>query len=74
MIKGEIVEFTNPSEDEIGLKFILLEDPDGGRVCAEALVNMVIRPCYILRLSDIRLAAKQDIECLRSQCEQTLVE
>lgn len=55
MKKDDIVEFKEPLEDEIGLKFILLEEPDGGRVLAEALVNMEIRPTYILMLTDIRL-------------------
>ena len=34
MVKGDIVEFKDPQADEMGLEFILLEDPDGGGVLA----------------------------------------
>lgn len=60
MKKGDIVEFKEPLEDEIGLTFILLEDPDGDRVLAEAVVDMEIRPTYILKLIDIRLILCED--------------
>lgn len=55
MKKGDLVEFINPMQDEIGLKFILLEEPDKDRVLAEAMVDMVIRPSYVLRIDDIKL-------------------
>lgn len=60
MKKGDLVEYINPLQDEIGLKFILLEEPDGGRVLAEALVDMVIRPSYVLGIDDIRIISKND--------------
>lgn len=53
--KGDLVEFRNPMQDEIGLKFVLLENPDNDRVLAEAVVDMIIRPSYVLRIDDIKL-------------------
>ena len=55
MKKGDLVEYKNPLPDEKGLTFILLEEPDDGRVLTEALVNMVIKPSYILNISEIQL-------------------
>lgn len=56
MRKGDLVEYKDPLPDEEGLKFILLEDPDGERVLAEAVVDLVIRPSYILQVSDIKMS------------------
>ena len=53
MKKGDTVEYKSPMPDEIGIKFILLEEPDGGRVLAEAIVDFVIRPSYVLNISEI---------------------
>ena len=55
MKKNDIVEYKKPLLDEIGVKFILLEEPDGGRVLVEAIVDMEIRPTYILNVSDLKL-------------------
>ena len=62
MVKGDIVEFTKQMEDELGLKFILLENPDGGRVLAEAVVDMAIRPSYILRVDEIKVVTNVEKE------------
>jgi hypothetical protein len=59
MKKGDVVEFVDPLPEEKGLKYLLLEDPDGGRVLAEAIVEMVIRPTQILKLSEIRSVTEE---------------
>lgn len=53
--KGAIVRYKRPMADEIGTTFLLLEEPDGGRVLAEALVNLPIRPTLILQVSEIEV-------------------
>lgn len=60
MTKGELVELRNPQQDEVGLRFILLEDPDSGRVLAEAVVDMAIRPSYILRVDEIKVVSSKE--------------
>lgn len=59
MKKGDLVEYKNPLPDEKGLRLILLEEPDGGRVLAEAVVNMVIKPSYILNISEIQIVKSE---------------
>jgi hypothetical protein len=47
MKKGNIVKFrkaVDPGDEN--LRMILLEDPDGGRVLVESIVDMKIRPTY----------------------------
>lgn len=47
MKKGDIVKFrkaVDPGDED--LRMILLEDPDGGRVLVESVVDMKIRPTY----------------------------
>lgn len=53
--KGAIVRYKRPKPDEIGLTFVLLEEPDGGQVLAEAIVPMTIRPSCILQVSEIEV-------------------
>lgn len=55
MKKGDVVEYKDPLPDEKGLRFLLLENPDGGRVLGEAMVDMAIKPFYILEVSEIKL-------------------
>lgn len=56
MKKGDRVRFKMPSnETEEKERFILLEDPDGGRVLAEGICNLPIRPTTILRIDEIEL-------------------
>jgi len=47
MKKGDVVKFRNVVDagDE-SLRMILLENPDGGRVLVESIVDMKIRPTY----------------------------
>lgn len=52
--KNDIVEYRSPNPDEIGLRFKLIEDPDGDRVLGEAIVPMRIKPTYILKLNEIK--------------------
>lgn len=47
MKKGDIVKFrkaVDPGDEN--LRMILLEDPDGGRVLVESIVDLKIRPTY----------------------------
>lgn len=53
MKQGDVVKFTNPQADEINDRFILLENPDGDRVLAQAIVDMPIRPTYIFRTEEL---------------------
>lgn len=56
MRKGDIVKFRNVVDagDE-DLRMILLEDPDGGRVLVESVVDMNIRPTYRYSVEDLEL-------------------
>lgn len=54
MRKGDIVKFrkvVDPGDES--LRMILLEDPDGGRVLVESLVDMKIRPTSRYNVEDI---------------------
>jgi hypothetical protein len=53
--KGDIVKYKNPFSDEVGLEYVLVEDPDGDRVLGTALVNMIIKPIDVLRIEDIKM-------------------
>lgn len=53
MKKGDIVKFrkaVDPGDED--LRMILLEDPDGGRVLVESIVDMNIRPTYRYNVED----------------------
>jgi len=63
MKKGDIVDFKDPFPEELGLKLLLIEDPDGDRVLAEAMVDLIIRPSYVVEISELRLVL-QDIQPL----------
>ena len=54
MKKGDIVKFRKAVDvgDE-DLRMILLEDPDGGRVLVESIVDMKIRPTYRYSVDDL---------------------
>ena len=56
MKKGNIVKFRNivDAGDE-NLRMILLEDPDGGRVLVESIVDMKIRPTYRYNVEDLEV-------------------
>jgi hypothetical protein len=57
--KGDLVRFKDPMNDnEVKERFILLEDPDGGRVLAEGVCNLPIRPSGVLRVEELELAGK----------------
>lgn len=54
MKKGDIVKFrkaVDPCDED--LRMILLEDPDGGRVLVESVVDMKIRPTYRYNVEDL---------------------
>jgi len=55
--KGDIVKFRNVVDagDE-NLRMILLEDPDGGRVLVESIVDMKIRPTDRYNVDDLELS------------------
>lgn len=56
MKKGDIVKFRNVVDagDE-NLRMVLLEDPDGGRVLVESVVDMQIRPTYRYSIEDLEI-------------------
>lgn len=54
MKKGDIVKFrkaVDPGDED--LRMILLEDPDGGRVLVESVVDMKIRPTFRYNVEDL---------------------
>ena len=54
MKRGDIVKFkkvVEPGDDRIRMR--LLEDPDGGRVLVESLVEMTINPTSIYQVDDL---------------------
>jgi len=56
MKKGDKVRFKTPvDETEEKERFILLEEPDGGRVLAEGICNLPIRPTKVLSVEDIEI-------------------
>lgn len=57
--KGDIVGFKDVVDvgDE-NARMVLLEDPDGGRVKVEDLVDMAIRPTAIYNVEDLVLLEK----------------
>lgn len=57
MKKGEIVKFRNvvdPGDEDI--RMILLEDPDGGRVLVESIVDMNIRPTCRYSIENLEIS------------------
>lgn len=58
MRKGDIVKFRNVVDagDE-NLRMILLEDPDGGRVLVESIVDMKIRPTDRYNVDDLEVCS-----------------
>lgn len=56
MRKGDIVKFrkaVDPGDED--LRMILLEDPDGGRVLVESIVDMKIRPTYRYSIEELEI-------------------
>jgi hypothetical protein len=57
MKKGDFVKLKYPLDhNEEEERFILLEDPDGGRVLVEGVCDLSIRPTRILNIDDLELA------------------
>ncbi|MDD2856966.1 MAG: hypothetical protein PHU01_15730, partial [Desulfuromonadaceae bacterium] len=56
MKKGDLVKFRNivDAGDE-DIRMILLEDPDGGRVLVESIVDMNIRPTHRYSVEDLEI-------------------
>lgn len=55
MKKGDIVKFrkaVDPGDEN--LRMILLEDPDGGRVLIESVVDMKIRPTCRYNIENLK--------------------
>jgi hypothetical protein len=53
---GDIAKFRFPDdEDEARERFLLLEDPDGGRVLVECICPLMIRPTKVLRVEDLEV-------------------
>jgi hypothetical protein len=54
MKKGDVVKFKTPIDpgDEAAM-MILIEDPDGGRVLVQHLVDMAIQPTSIYPVDDL---------------------
>ncbi|WP_214173932.1 hypothetical protein [Geomobilimonas luticola] len=60
MKKGDIVKFrkaVDPGDE--GLRMILLEDLDGGRVLVESIVDMKIRPTYRYNADDLETCSEE---------------
>lgn len=60
MKKGDVVKFRNavdPGDED--LRMILLEDPDGGRVLVESIVDMKIRPTYRYSIEDLEICTNR---------------
>jgi hypothetical protein len=56
MKKGDRVRYKEPlDESEKKDLFILPEEPDGGRVLAEGICDLPIRPTKVLRIDEIEL-------------------
>lgn len=56
MKKGDIVRFiVCIDEDDNNLRFLVLENPDGGRVLVEAIVDMNLRPTYRYNVADLEV-------------------
>jgi hypothetical protein len=52
--KGDLVRFREPLDENEKLeRFVLLEDPDGGRVLGEGVCNLPIKPTKVLRVEEI---------------------
>jgi len=52
--KGDLAKFHTPADDsEAKERFLLLEDPDGGRVLVRCLVDLPIPPTKVLRVEDL---------------------
>ena len=54
MKKGDLVKFNeivDPGDDEV--RMVLLEDPDGGKVLVEALVELQFNPTYVYPIKDL---------------------
>ena len=60
MKKGDVVKFRNivDAGDE-DLRMILLEDPDGGRVLVESVVDMKIRPTCRYSVDDLEVCSDE---------------
>jgi len=56
MKKGNLIKFKEPFDQrEEKERFILLKDPEGGRVLAEGVCNLTVRPTRILNSDDLEL-------------------
>jgi hypothetical protein len=54
MKKGDIVKFKAVvDEGDEKIRMVLLEDPDGGRVLVQALVDMTIKPTARYLVEDL---------------------
>ena len=59
MKKGDIVKFrkaVDPGDEDLCM--ILLEDPDGGRVLVESVVDMKIRPTCRYNVEDLEVCTE----------------
>jgi len=56
MKQGDIVRFIIAiDKDDNDLRMRVIEDPDGGRVLVEALVDMHIKPTYRYNVEDLQV-------------------
>jgi len=56
MKQGDIVRFIIAiDKDDNDLRMRVIEDPDGGRVLVEALVDMRIKPTYRYNVADLQV-------------------
>lgn len=57
MKKGDIAMYREPlDEAERQERFVLLEEPDGGRVLVKSICNLPIPPTKIVRMNEIELS------------------
>ncbi len=52
---GDVVEFREPAEDEIGARF-LVQEMNGDRCLVQFICDMTIRPTFVYRVADLRRA------------------
>lgn len=63
MKKGDIVKFreaVDPGDEKVRMR--LLEDPDGGRVLVEALMEMSINPTYVYQIENLVICEKMPVQ------------
>lgn len=53
---GDIVRYSKPEPNEVGLRFTVVGAPEKGRVDIELICDMPIRPIETVRIEDVELS------------------